>query len=129
MMQMGFYSKWAEYLAGAVIAGFALGVLALVHHYAGPDFAVLSWILFSLAIGVLLIVAFRARRRAHHVQRAGEDDRLRLQTLMEHLPVVLFAVDRHGYFLFSRGKGLARLGLAPDEVVGKSVFEVYRNCP
>jgi len=52
-----------------------------------------------------------------------------LQAVVENAPVVLFAVDREGIFRFSEGRGLARLGLRPGQVVGTSAFELYRDQP
>jgi diguanylate cyclase (GGDEF)-like protein/PAS domain S-box-containing protein len=43
--------------------------------------------------------------------------------------VVLFALDRDGVFTLSEGRGLAALGLKPGEVVGRALFEVYRDTP
>lgn len=53
----------------------------------------------------------------------------RLRTVMAAAPIVLFAVDRNGVFTLSEGQGLAALGLAPGEAVGRSVFEMYRDAP
>jgi diguanylate cyclase (GGDEF)-like protein/PAS domain S-box-containing protein len=43
--------------------------------------------------------------------------------------VVLFAIDKHGVFTLSEGKGLDALGLKPGQVVGQSVFDIYRDTP
>ncbi|WP_183359461.1 ATP-binding protein [Geomonas limicola] len=53
----------------------------------------------------------------------------RLQTCLGNAPVILYAMDRFGVFTLSEGKGLAALGLAPGQVVGKSALEVYRDYP
>lgn len=52
-----------------------------------------------------------------------------LETILEHAPIVLFAVDNEGIFTLSTGKGLENLGLAPGQVVGQSAYEVYRDEP
>jgi PAS domain S-box-containing protein len=57
------------------------------------------------------------------------DSEQRLRTVVTNVPIVLFAIDRQGIFTFSDGKGLELLGLHPGEVVGKSVFDVYRDHP
>jgi diguanylate cyclase (GGDEF)-like protein/PAS domain S-box-containing protein len=44
-------------------------------------------------------------------------------------PIVFFIVDRNGIFTLSEGKGLEALGLKPGEVVGQSVFDIYRDDP
>jgi len=53
----------------------------------------------------------------------------RLRTVVAGAPIVLFAVDREGLFTLSEGKGLEAQGIRPGEVVGKSVFEMYRDYP
>jgi PAS domain S-box-containing protein len=66
--------------------------------------------------------ALRSRTRLQRTE-------LQLRALMGAAPVVLFAVDGHGVFTLSEGQGLAALGLEPGEVVGRSVFEMYRDHP
>ena len=53
----------------------------------------------------------------------------RLRHVVSNSPIVLFALDRDGVFTLSEGKALAALGLAPGQVVGQSVFDVYRDHP
>jgi len=53
----------------------------------------------------------------------------RLRAVMGAAPIVLFAVDRNGLFTVSEGQGLAAIGLAPGEAVGRSAFEMYRDVP
>jgi signal transduction histidine kinase len=43
--------------------------------------------------------------------------------------MVLFALNRDGVFTLSEGRGLEPLGLRPGQVVGMSVFDVYRSEP
>lgn len=52
-----------------------------------------------------------------------------LRSIVANSPVVVWALDQRGDFLLSEGKGLKALGLEPGEVVGQSVFEVYRGIP
>jgi len=52
-----------------------------------------------------------------------------LQTAMTNLQGVVFSLDKDGIFLLSEGKSLSSLGLQPGQVVGKSVFDVYRDVP
>lgn len=66
------------------------------------------------------------RIRTENALRESEE---RLRTVVSNIPIVLFAVDRQGIFTFSEGKGLAALGLAPNQVVGQSVFAIYRQYP
>ena len=58
---------------------------------------------------------------------AAEDHRRRLQTVVDRAPLVLYALDPDGVFTLSEGHGLEALGLAPGEVVGRNVFDLYAD--
>ncbi len=62
-------------------------------------------------------------------QKALQESEARYRTVVGNAPVVLFALDGEGVFTLSEGKGLRALGLKPGEVVGRSIFEVYRDVP
>jgi PAS domain S-box-containing protein len=66
------------------------------------------------------------RRNALDALRESEE---RLRTVMASAPIVLFALDRTGVFVLSEGRGLSALGLKPGQVVGMSVFELYKDFP
>ncbi|HEY9670406.1 MAG TPA: PAS domain S-box protein [Waterburya sp.] len=53
----------------------------------------------------------------------------RLQTVMTAAPLILFALDARGIFTLSEGKGLEAIGRKPGEIVGLSIYEVYRDKP
>ena len=63
------------------------------------------------------------------VEQALRESEQKLRTVIEGFPVVLWAIDRDGTFTLSRGAGLKLLGLEPDQVVGQSLFDVYRDYP
>jgi two-component system, LuxR family, sensor kinase FixL len=52
-----------------------------------------------------------------------------LRQVVEHTPVVLWAIDAAGHVTLSEGHGLTALGLEPGQLVGRSVFEIYRDHP
>jgi len=52
-----------------------------------------------------------------------------IKTITSEVQEVIFAFDANGIFTFSEGKGLQKLGLSPGQVVGMSVFEVYKDYP
>ena len=52
-----------------------------------------------------------------------------MQLVLSNAPMILFTVDRDGIFMLSRGKALETLGFGQDEVVGRSLFEVYAGFP
>jgi PAS domain S-box-containing protein len=64
-----------------------------------------------------------------HAQSAFRDTEQRLHVLVQQAPIVLFAIDREGVFTLSEGRGLEVLGLKPGQVVGQSVYEIYRDIP
>ena len=65
-------------------------------------------------------------KKAEAALRQAEE---RLRTVVTNVPIVLFALDRHGVFTLSEGKGLEPLGLEPNQLVGQSGFEIYEEVP
>jgi PAS domain S-box-containing protein len=51
----------------------------------------------------------------------------RLRHVINSAAVVLFALDRNGVITLSEGSGLRGLGAKPGELVGRSVFDLYRD--
>ncbi len=66
------------------------------------------------------------RVRAEEALRQSEE---RLRAVITNAPVILFALDAHGVYTLSEGKGLEALGRAPGQVVGQSAFDVYAHAP
>ena len=52
---------------------------------------------------------------------------MRLKAIYESLPVTIWAVDKNGIFTLSEGKALEILGFKSGEVVGNSVFEIFKD--
>ena len=66
----------------------------------------------------------------HAPDRLGSGQDLEaLLRILRDAPIVLFALDREGRFLFGEGRGLEAFGLRPNEWVGLSVFELYAGQP
>jgi PAS domain S-box-containing protein len=57
------------------------------------------------------------------------ESKKRLKTVISSAPVVISAIDKEGVFTFSDGQGLETLGLLPGQVVGASVYELYKDFP
>jgi len=70
--------------------------------------------------------AIDALRRVYDELKATES---RLRAVVANAPIVLFSIDQSGVFTLSEGKGLAALGLKPGDVVGQSVYDLYRDSP
>jgi PAS domain S-box-containing protein len=66
------------------------------------------------------------RRLALAQIKQAED---RLQSVIAHAPVCLFALDSRGVVTLAEGKGLQNFGIKPGELVGQSVFELYGSSP
>ena len=62
-------------------------------------------------------------------ERALLEKRTHLQSVAEVAPMVLWALDRDGIFILSEGRGLKELGLKTGEVLGLSVYDLYRDYP
>ncbi|MBL8957345.1 MAG: response regulator [Myxococcaceae bacterium] len=54
---------------------------------------------------------------------------LRLDLAVKYAPIIIFTLDANGVVTLSEGAGLKALGWRPGELVGKSLFEVYRGYP
>src|SRR5205823_5308521 len=52
-----------------------------------------------------------------------------LRALLSTLPIALWAIDRDGTITLSEGSLLGKLGVRPGELVGQSIFEVYKSLP
>jgi two-component system, cell cycle sensor histidine kinase and response regulator CckA len=75
-----------------------------------------------VGMGVNLAEQKQMEQELHHLAE-------RLQLMLDNLTIVAYEIDADGIFLLSRGKGLEKLGLQPDQVVGASIFELYQEYP
>ncbi|MBC7690875.1 MAG: response regulator [Methylotenera sp.] len=66
------------------------------------------------------------RMRGEHELK---DSQVRLRTVLDNAPLILWAADQQGVVTYSDGKGLRKLGLEPGQLVGQSIFELYRDSP
>jgi PAS domain S-box-containing protein len=53
----------------------------------------------------------------------------RLRSVMKAAPVVVFAIDTAGVTTFMQGRGIERLGVTPEQVIGRTIDDVYSNYP
>jgi PAS domain S-box-containing protein len=66
------------------------------------------------------------RAAAKTAQRESEE---LLRTTIDHAPVALFTIDRDGVFRVCAGAGLTDAGLETGQLVGHSLFELYKDRP
>ena len=99
-----------------------IGVL-VVQHYEEQNAYTERDLEFLSSVGGQIAFAIE-RKRADARIRESE---ARLRVLVEQLPAVLWTVDRDLRFTSSVGAGLARLGLKPNQIVGKSLLEYFET--
>jgi two-component system cell cycle sensor histidine kinase/response regulator CckA len=126
-------AEWAR-LAERYGRGFAEGNLApfecRVRARDGEELlATVSGTRYDLDGQEVAMLEFQDVTETRRVEQALRDAEERLRSVVANAPVILFAVDETGIFTLSEGQGLATLGLAPGEVVGRSVFEMYADHP
>jgi PAS domain S-box-containing protein len=63
------------------------------------------------------------------LEKALEESEEKFKTLVTNTEEIVYMIAIDGTFLLSEGKGLSKIGLKPGEVVGKSVFELYKDYP
>ncbi len=66
------------------------------------------------------------RKQAEEALRESEK---KFRTLVTNTEEIVYMINKDGTFLLSEGKGLSKLGLKPGQVVGKSIFELYKDYP
>jgi two-component system cell cycle sensor histidine kinase/response regulator CckA len=76
-----------------------------------------------------VIVAFIDITREVRAESERDTIEARLRLAVDHSPVALFSVDRDGTITLSEGAGLAALGVRPGELVGRCVFDLYKDHP
>ncbi len=82
------------------------------------------WVPFTEDLYVHYLFDISDRKRAEEALRVSNQ---RLSSIIESAPIVVWAVDNKGLFTLSEGRGLDALGLRANEVVGQSVFDLYRD--
>jgi two-component system, cell cycle sensor histidine kinase and response regulator CckA len=99
-----------------------IGVL-VVQHYEEDNAYTERDLEFLSSVGGQIALAIE-RKRAEAKLRESE---ARLRVLVEQLPAVLWTVDKDLRFTSCVGAGLARLGLKPNEIVGKTLSEYFET--
>jgi PAS domain S-box-containing protein len=88
-------------------------------NFSEEDMEWLTAVADQLAVGV---------QNATLVQTLQESE-TRLSSIMQKLPLVLWVLDENGVFTFWEGQGMETLGVRREEVVGRSITEVFADVP
>ena len=75
------------------------------------------------------ILGLRIITEHKQIEKALRESERRLRSVITSAPIVLWALDMRGTFTLSEGQGLKALGLKPGEIVGSSVFDIFRDVP
>ncbi|MFB9804857.1 PAS domain S-box protein [Haladaptatus pallidirubidus] len=75
-------------------------------------------------VGVVRDITERVER-----ERTLRENEERLRTVVENVPVVLFAVDADGTFTLSEGRGLSAFDADAGDAVGDSIFDWLSDYP
>ena len=62
-------------------------------------------------------------------ERALKESEIKFKALVTNNEEIVYMIDKNGKFLLSEGKGLGKIGLKPNQVVGNNVFELYKDYP
>jgi len=66
-------------------------------------------------------------RKEHEQELANREQRLR--TILENVPVILFAIDQNNEITLQVGKGLDQVGLEQNQMVGATVDDAFGDSP
>ena len=76
-----------------------------------------------------MTVFFRDITERKRAEVALQENEQKFRMVVQNAQAIIFILDREGRFLLSEGQALAKLGLAPGQVVGLSALELYKDNP
>jgi PAS domain S-box-containing protein len=72
---------------------------------------------------------FRDITKAKKISEQLAESEQKFRSLVTNTEEIIYMIDKDGTFLLSEGKGLEKLGLKGGDVVGMSVFDLYKDYP
>lgn len=76
-----------------------------------------------------MAVFFRDITERKRAEVALQESEKKFRAVVQNAQAIIFILDREGRFLLSEGQALAKIGLAPGQVVGWSALEIYKDNP
>lgn len=118
----------ALWVGDAAIDAFAFGEGTFRQQLTSPAAPELALRLFALGLVVAMtIFAQVSILRRQRSEEALQKTERGLRAILTNAPVVLFTTDHLGVITFSEGKGLEAAGLNASDLMGRSVFELFRD--
>lgn len=74
-------------------------------------------------------VVWRDITERRRYEKALQESEARFRVVATNIEAIIFTLDKDGTFVLSEGKGLAKLGLHPGEVVGTNALDMYSSFP
>lgn len=72
---------------------------------------------------------FRDITEQIEIEHALKANEKLLNGVIKNAAAIIYIIDKNGIFRLSEGLGLASLGLVPGQIIGHSVFEMYKDQP
>jgi len=94
-------------------------------------FKYVAIVVVPLLLLLALVVIWSRILKRQVTQRTSElrESESKFGILVTSTEEIVYIIDKDGTFILSEGKGLSELGLKPEQVVGKSVFEIFKDYP